>query len=136
MDATIGCISRSFLCLALAGGCEFLGHSHEVGKRFCAHLLHDVGAMKFDCSLGGSQLAGDLFVEKSCGDKRRHFALAQLSLPRDKFPNLVESAEDTAEVWLSDPDHWWRNTVDVIMFGLERMLERSRDGSRQQEGTS
>ena len=67
---------------------------------------------------------------------RRHFALAQLSLPRDKFPNLVESAEDTAEVWLSDPDHWWRNTVDVIMFGLERMLERSRDGSRQQEGTS
>jgi len=57
---------------------------------------------------------------------RRRFALAQLSLPRDEFPNLVESAEDTAEVWLTDPDHWWRNTVDLIMFGLERMLERSR----------
>jgi len=59
---------------------------------------------------------------------RRRFALAQMSLPRDVFPNLVESAEDTADVWLTDPDHWWRNTVDLITFGLERMLERSRDG--------
>ena len=58
---------------------------------------------------------------------RRRFALAQLSLPRDEFPNLVESAEDTAEVWLTDPNRWWRNTVDLITFGLERMLERSRD---------
>ena len=60
---------------------------------------------------------------------RRRFVLTQLSLPRDEFPNLIESAEDTAEVWLSDPDHWWRNTVDLIMFGLERMLERSGDDS-------
>ena len=60
---------------------------------------------------------------------RRHFALAQLSLPRDEFPNLVESAEDTAEVWLTDPNDWWGNTVDLITFGLERMLERSREGS-------
>jgi AcrR family transcriptional regulator len=67
---------------------------------------------------------------------RRRFALAQLSLPRDEFPNLVESAEDTAEVWLTDPNHWWRNTVDLIIFGLERMLERSRDGSRPQESAS
>ena len=61
---------------------------------------------------------------------RRRFALAQLSLPRDEFPNLVESAEDTAEIWLSDPDRWWRSTVDLITFGLERMLERSLEGSR------
>ncbi|MGZ8562354.1 MAG: hypothetical protein ACXWWU_01910, partial [Candidatus Limnocylindria bacterium] len=67
---------------------------------------------------------------------RRRFALAQLSLPRDEFPNLVESAEDTAEVWLTDPDNWWPNTVDLITFGLERMLERSRDGSRPQAGAS
>lgn len=67
---------------------------------------------------------------------RRGFALAQMSLPRDEFPNLIENAEDTAEVWLSDPDRWWRNTVDLITFGLERMLERSRDGSRPQEGAS
>jgi len=60
---------------------------------------------------------------------RKGFALVQMSLPRDEFPNLVESAEDTAEVWLSDPDRWWRNTVDLITFGLERMLERSRQGS-------
>ena len=60
---------------------------------------------------------------------RRRFALNQLSLPRDEFPYLVESAEDTAEVWLTDPDHWWPNTVDLLTFGLERMLERSRGGS-------
>jgi len=67
---------------------------------------------------------------------RRRFALAQMSLPRDEFPNLVESAEDTAEVWLADPDNWWRNTVDLLTFGLERMLERSVEGSRSQRGAS
>jgi TetR/AcrR family transcriptional regulator, tetracycline repressor protein len=67
---------------------------------------------------------------------RKRFALAQLSLPREEFPNLVDSAEDTAEVWLSDPDRWWGNTVDLIVFGLERMLERSQDDSTTQEGAS
>lgn len=67
---------------------------------------------------------------------RRGFALTQMSLPRDQFPNLIESAEDTAEVWLSDPNRWWRNTVDLITFGLERMLERNRDGSSSQETAS
>lgn len=55
---------------------------------------------------------------------RRRFALAQLSLPIDAFPNLVESAELTADVWLSDPAQWWPDTVDLIVYGLERMLER------------
>jgi AcrR family transcriptional regulator len=67
---------------------------------------------------------------------RRGFALVQLSLPRDEFPNLVESAEDTAEVWMSDPDRWWPNTVDLIVFGLERMLDHSRDGSQPEERSS
>jgi len=67
---------------------------------------------------------------------RRRLALAQMSLPRDEFPNLVESAEETAEVWLTDPDRWWGHTVDLITFGLERMLERSREGARAQEGAS
>ncbi len=67
---------------------------------------------------------------------RRRFALAQMSLPRDEFPNLVESAEDTAEVWLTDPNEWWGKTVDLLTFGLERMLERSRDGSRPEDSGS
>ena len=62
---------------------------------------------------------------------RRRFVLVQLSLPRDEFPNLVGSAEDTAEVWLSSPDRWWPDTVDLIMFGLEQMLERAREGSQE-----
>ena len=65
---------------------------------------------------------------------RRRFALSQMSLPRDEFPNLIESADDTAEIWLTDPNQWWGNTVDLITFGLERMLERSRDGSHQAGG--
>ena len=67
---------------------------------------------------------------------RRRFELAQLSLPRDEFPNLVESAADTAEVWLTDPNAWWGNTVDLITFGLERMLERSREGAGAEQRTS
>jgi AcrR family transcriptional regulator len=56
---------------------------------------------------------------------RKRFALAQMSLPVDQFPNLVDSAAETADVWLSDPTQWWPITVDLIVFGLERMLERS-----------
>ncbi len=67
---------------------------------------------------------------------RRRFALVQLSLPRDEFPNLVESAEITAGVWLTDPNHWWGNTVDLITFGLERMLVPSTDGYRPQRRTA
>ena len=67
---------------------------------------------------------------------RRRMVLAQLSLPRDEFPNLVDSAEDTAEVWLADPNRLWGNTVDLIMFGLEGLLERSRDGSPPQRRPS
>lgn len=61
---------------------------------------------------------------------RRRFALVQLSLPRESFPNLVESAEDTAEVWLTNPDQWWEDTLDLVTFGLERMLERSHGSDR------
>lgn len=55
---------------------------------------------------------------------RRRFELVQLSLPRDEFPNLVAAAADTAEVWLTNPDRWWHNTIDLLTFGMERMLER------------
>jgi TetR/AcrR family tetracycline transcriptional repressor len=57
---------------------------------------------------------------------RRRVELAQLSLPPDEFPNIVASARDMADVWLSNPDRWWRDTVDLIVFGLETMLERRR----------
>jgi TetR/AcrR family transcriptional regulator, tetracycline repressor protein len=61
---------------------------------------------------------------------RRRMELTQMSLPRDQFPNLVESATDMADIWLSNPDRWWRDTVDLIVFGLETMLERRRTRSR------
>jgi AcrR family transcriptional regulator len=67
---------------------------------------------------------------------RRRFALAQMSLPTDEYPNLVASAEETAEVWLTDPNDWWANMVDLLTFGLERMLERGGGGSRSEAGAS
>ena len=45
---------------------------------------------------------------------RRRFALAQMSLPTDEYPNLVASAEETAEVWLTDPNEWWAHMVEVF----------------------
>lgn len=65
---------------------------------------------------------------------RRRVELAQLSLPRDQFPNTVESAADVAEVWISDPDRWWEDTVDLIVFGLETMLEKQRPGRPREAG--
>ena len=55
---------------------------------------------------------------------RRRMELTQLSLPRDQFPHLVANARDMADVWLSDPDRWWSETVDLIVFGLEATLGR------------
>ena len=56
---------------------------------------------------------------------RRRMELAVLSLPRDQYANLTASAGDMSEVWMSNPDRWWRDTIDLIVFGLEAMLERS-----------
>jgi len=61
---------------------------------------------------------------------RKRFEIILLGLPRDGFSNLVTAADDVAEVWLSDPDRWWQDTVDLLVFGLERLLERSKSGPR------
>src|SRR6266568_5453409 len=66
----------SFL-LKRAGGSKLFSHPNEIGERFCAHLLHDVRAMKFDRALGGGEFAGDLFVQQSGGNERHHFALTR-----------------------------------------------------------
>ncbi|HEX8025044.1 MAG TPA: TetR family transcriptional regulator [Candidatus Limnocylindrales bacterium] len=58
---------------------------------------------------------------------RKQFELSQLSLPVEGFPNLAAGAADIAEVWLSDPDRWWSDTMDLLVFGLERLLERGRE---------
>ncbi len=57
---------------------------------------------------------------------RRQFELVLLSLPGGAFPLLTESAEDLADVWLSDPDRWWRDTSELIVIGLEGLLEQRR----------
>jgi TetR/AcrR family transcriptional regulator, tetracycline repressor protein len=57
---------------------------------------------------------------------RKRVELFQLSLPPDRFPNIVKSAGDVADVWFQHPDRWWRQTVDLLVYGLEQMLASSR----------
>jgi TetR/AcrR family tetracycline transcriptional repressor len=61
---------------------------------------------------------------------RKRFELGLLSLHRDQFPNTVGSAGELADVWASDPDRWWPDTVDLLVYGLEAMLRKERKGRR------
>ena len=65
---------------------------------------------------------------------RRRVELTGLGLPPDEFPNSVASAREIADAWLSDPDMWWNETVDLIVFGLERVLERRRNQAAPEPG--
>ena len=62
---------------------------------------------------------------------RKRFELGLLSLHRDQFPNTVVTARGLADVWASDPDRWWPDTVDLLVFGLEAMLRKGRKGRRE-----
>jgi TetR/AcrR family transcriptional regulator, tetracycline repressor protein len=61
---------------------------------------------------------------------RKRFELGLLSLHRDQFPNTVATARELADAWASDPDRWWPDTVDLLVFGLEAMLQKGRQGRR------
>jgi len=62
---------------------------------------------------------------------RKRFELGLLSLDRDQFPNTVATARELADVWASDPDRWWSDTVDLLVFGLEAMLQKGRKVRRE-----
>jgi len=62
---------------------------------------------------------------------RKRFELALLSLDRDQFPHTAATARGLADVWGSDPDRWWPDTVDLLVYGLEAMLRRERKGRRE-----
>jgi TetR/AcrR family tetracycline transcriptional repressor len=61
---------------------------------------------------------------------RKRFELGLLSLPGDQFPSTLATARELADVWASDPDRWWSDTVDLLVFGLEAMLQKGRRGAR------
>jgi TetR/AcrR family tetracycline transcriptional repressor len=61
---------------------------------------------------------------------RKRFELGLLSLHRDQFPNTAATARELADVWASDPDRWWQDTVDLLVFGLEAMQRKGRKGRR------
>jgi len=47
-------------------------------------------------------------------------------IDRDRFPNTAATARGLADVWGSDPDRWWPDTVDLLVFGLEAILRKGR----------
>jgi AcrR family transcriptional regulator len=57
---------------------------------------------------------------------RKRFELGLLSLNREQFPSTVATARELADVWASEPDRWWPDTVDLLVFGLEAMLQKGR----------
>jgi hypothetical protein len=40
----------------------------------------------------------------------------------------VATARELSDVWASDPDRGWPDTVDLLVFGLEAMLRKGRKG--------
>src|ERR1700680_2107558 len=90
-------------------------------------------------------LAGYLLLVRPAGPKadqqgnirdrellRKRFELGLLSLQGDQFPNTVVTARELADAWANDPDRWWPDTVDLLVFGLEAMLRKGRQGRREQ----
>jgi TetR/AcrR family transcriptional regulator, tetracycline repressor protein len=61
---------------------------------------------------------------------RKRFELGLLSLQGDQFPKTVSTARELADAWV-DPDRWWPDTVDLLVFGLEAMLQKGRQGRRE-----
>jgi TetR/AcrR family tetracycline transcriptional repressor len=61
---------------------------------------------------------------------RKRFELGLLALHRDQFPNTMATARELADVWSSDPDRSWPDTVDLLVFGLEAMLRKGRRKGR------
>jgi TetR/AcrR family tetracycline transcriptional repressor len=57
---------------------------------------------------------------------RKRFELGLLSLHPDQFPNTAATTRELADVWAGDPDRWWPDTVDLLVFGLEAMLRKGR----------
>jgi len=68
---------RSEVILFWLGNSELFGHPNQVGERFCAHLLHNVGAMRLNLSLGGGEFACNLFVKQPSDNESHHFPLTR-----------------------------------------------------------
>src|SRR5262249_50394724 len=58
--------------------------------------------------------------------RRRRVELSLLSLPREEFPNIVASAADMANVWLSDPDNGRARAGPPLGLGVARARTEGR----------
>lgn len=55
---------------------------------------------------------------------RKQFELVLLSLPRAGYPNVVDSARELVDAQFSQPQRLLKEIVDLIVAGVEAMLEQ------------
>jgi AcrR family transcriptional regulator len=93
--------------------------------RIVSNLLAGYLLLVRPAGANANQLAG---IDR--GLLRKRFELGLLSLPAAQFPTTLATTRELADVWASDPDRWWPDTVDLLVFGLESMLQKGRRRSK------
>src|SRR6202048_851880 len=109
--------------------CTLLGAGFE--RQRAATLIRVVSNLLVGYLLLVRPAGPSAHQEVDIGDRelpRRRFELGLLSLNPDQFPHTVAGAPEIADAWASDPDRWWPDTVDLLVFGLEAMLRKKRRG--------
>src|SRR6202030_417947 len=104
----------------LAWESQVLGHADQISQRFRQHFVHDVTAMKLDSFLSGSQFRGDLFIEHSRNDTRRHFALTR----RKKYVTRTQPRQLSLQVARS------AIAPNRLLDGVEQILLAKRLGKK------
>ena len=104
----------------LAWESQVLGHADQISQRFRQHFVHDVTAMKLDSFLSGSQFRGDLFIEHSRNDTRRHFALTR----RKQFVTRTQTRQLSLQVARS------AIAPNRLLDGVEQILLAKRFGKK------
>jgi AcrR family transcriptional regulator len=61
---------------------------------------------------------------------RKRFELVLLSLPRAEYPKVVDSARELVDAQFCQPQQLLKEIVDLMVAGVEAMLERTRGRTR------
>lgn len=67
---------------------------------------------------------------------RKQFELVLLGLPPAEYPNVVDSARDLVDMQFREPRRMWQDTVDLLVAGVEAMLERTQARRRATQDTA
>jgi len=80
-----------------------LDGADEIRHRMHLHLFHDTSAMDLDRLLHGSQIAGDLLVERAGDHVIKHLAFAGRQRGETRFDASQVRTFDRAPAWSENP---------------------------------